>query len=103
MDTGRGKRYIKLTACLLNMAGKRRMSVLIKAYIGSPEIKHGRKSVSNIRALDILDNLAIVINLTVDDKQTVFGQQIRETLERTANIVNILKEIEMVFFYIKYD
>ena len=42
-----------------------------------------------------------IVDFAVDNQGAVCGQKLGETAEGSPDVVDILKEIEMVFFYIK--
>ena len=42
-----------------------------------------------------------MINIAVDDKSAVLREEQCKTVKRVADVLNIFKEIQMVFFYIE--
>ena len=73
------------------------MSFFVIRNVRCAVIKLGGGSVRDHAAAEPLADLAIVFNLSVYDKSSVGRQELGKLAERVTDILQILKEVEMIF------
>ena len=76
------------------------MAFFIISDIVGTVIKAGQRAVSYNIAVKPAEDLLIIFNIPVDDKRTVFRKQLGELMERVTDILQIFKEVKMIFFNI---
>lgn len=61
----------------------------------------GRRTICDDPTAQIVRELFDLRDVPVYNERSVFGKKSGKFMERVTNIVNIFKEIQMIFFYIK--
>ena len=79
---------------------KGNVSVLIVGNIVCTVIKIAGGTVSYHIAGKSALYLGIIFNISVDDKRAVVWEESRKLMEGMTDILQVLEEIKMVFFYI---
>ena len=77
-----------------------RMAELVVGDIRSMVIRALLRTKGHDAAGKPFCNLLVIGNAAVDNQKALGGKKLREPSERAADIVQILKEIHVVFFYI---
>ena len=76
------------------------MGVVVVGNIPAGIITGGGSAVRNHPADTVFGDFPIPVDVAVNNQGAVFGKQRGETPEGMADVINILKKVEVVFFYI---
>ena len=88
-------------ASVREMRRKQRTTHFVVGYVRGKIIGIVRKAEGKYLTGQPFRNFRKIADFTIDNQGAVCGQKLGKTAEGSPNVVDILKEIKMVFFYIK--
>ena len=89
--------------CAFSKAGKSGAAIFIESDIFGGVVSVAAQAESDNLAVQIMGNSLYFRGICIDDQSTIRGQKLGKTVKGMADIVNILKEIQMIGIHVQDD